>query len=168
MPARPVLLVPDARLKESCAPVEVFDDALREMIRDLEDTRAESPGCVGIAAPQIGAIVRVAIVDTSGHKKHGAVSQGRQVLVNPRLVESEGAEIGREGCLSLPDFTANVRRFERVRVEFQDESGAEQSIESTGFEAVVLQHELDHLDGILFLDRVANLQTDVFARKVRK
>lgn len=168
MPACPVLLVPDARLKEACAPVEVFDDALREMIRDLEDTRAQSPGCVGIAAPQISAMVRVAIVDTSQHKKHGSDSQGRQVLVNPRMVESEGASIGREGCLSLPDFTANVRRFERVRIEFQDAHGEPRSIESAGFEAVVLQHELDHLDGILFLDRVANLQTDVFPRKVRK
>lgn len=168
MPARPVLLVPDSRLQEACAQVELFDDALRELIRDLEDTRAASAGCVGIAAPQIGAIVRVAIVDTSQHKKHGAHSQGHQVLVNPKLVESEGSSIGREGCLSLPDFTANVRRSERVRIEFQDENGVARSIESTGFEAVVLQHELDHLDGILFLDRVANLQTDVFPRKVRK
>jgi len=168
MPARPVLLVPDSRLKQACARVELFDDALRDLIRDLEDTRAASPGCVGIAAPQIGAMLRLAIVDTSGHKKHGAASQGYQVLVNPRLVESEGAAVGREGCLSLPDFTANVRRFERVRIAFQDASGAEASIESEGFEAVVLQHELDHLDGILFLDRVANVQTDVFPRKVRK
>lgn len=168
MPARPVLLVPDARLKQACARVEVFDDALRALICDLEDTRAASPGCVGIAAPQIGAMLRVAIVDISGHKKHGAESQGYQVLVNPKLVESEGGSIGREGCLSLPDFTANVRRFERVRIEFQDAHGEPQSIESSGFEAVVLQHELDHLDGILFLDRVANLQTDVFPRKVRK
>ena len=168
MPVCPVLLVPDARLQEACAPVETFDDALRELIRDLEDTRAASPGCVGIAAPQIGAIVRVAIVDTSSHKKHGADSQGHQVLVNPKLVESEGGAIGREGCLSLPDFTANVRRSERVVVQFQDQNGEARSIESTGFEAVVLQHELDHLNGILFLDRVANLQTDVFPRKVRK
>ena len=168
MPSRPVLLVPDARLKQACARVEIFDDSLRDLIRDLEDTRAENPGCVGIAAPQISAMIRVAIVDTSNHKKHGAVSQGHQVLVNPRLIESEGGAIGREGCLSLPDFTANVRRFERVKIEFQDENGDAQSIESDGFESVVLQHELDHLDGILFLDRVANLQTDVFPRKVRK
>ncbi len=168
MPARPVLLVPDARLKQPCARVEVFDEALRELIRDLEETRAQSPGCVGIAAPQIGAMWRVAIVDTSGHKKHGAVSQGHKVLINPSLAQSEGEAVGREGCLSLPDFTANVRRFERVVVEFQDENGAEQSISASDFEAVVLQHELDHLDGILFLDRVANLQTDVFPRKVRK
>lgn len=168
MPARPVLLVPDARLKQPGARVEIFGDALRNLVLDLEDTRAQSPGCVGIAAPQIGAMLRVAIVDTSGHKKHGALSQGHQVLVNPTLVESEGAAVGREGCLSLPDFTANVRRFERVRIEFQDQDGIAASIEAEGFEAVVLQHELDHLDGILFLDRVSNLQTDVFPRKVRK
>lgn len=168
MPARPVLLVPDPRLKQPCPPVERFDQALRDLVRDLEETRVASAGCVGIAAPQIGAMWRVVIVDTGGHKKHGAVSQGHQVLVNPKLIESEGASVGREGCLSLPDFTANVRRFERVVVEFQDESGGEQRIEARDFEAVVLQHELDHLDGILFLDRVANLQTDVFPRKVRR
>ena len=76
--------------------------------------------------------------------------------------------MGREGCLSLPDFTANVRRALNVTIEFQDADGAWQSVQSSDFESVVLQHELDHLDGILFLDRVANLQTDVFARKVRK
>jgi peptide deformylase len=168
MPVRPVLLVPDPRLKQPCERVTSFDDALRDLVRDLEDTRAASPGCVGIAAPQIGAMVRVAIVDTSGHKKHGAVSQGHQVLVNPRLVEHEGEAVGREGCLSLPDFTANVRRWTRALVEFEDVEGATRRIESTDFEAVVLQHELDHLDGVLFLDRVANLQTDVFPRKVRK
>ncbi len=168
MPARSVLLVPDTRLKQACACVEVFDEALCELIRDLEDTRASSAGCVGIAAPQIGAMWRIAIVDTSGHKKHGVASQGYKVLVNPRLVKSQGEEVGREGCLSLPDFTANVRRFERVAVEYQDEHGTEQRIEAEGFESVVLQHELDHLDGILFLDRVANLQTDVFPRKVRR
>ena len=168
MPARPVLLVPDPRLKQPCAPVDSFGDTLRDLICDLEDTRAASVGCVGIAAPQVGAMLRVAIVDTSGHKKHGAASQGHKVLVNPRLVLGEGEALGREGCLSLPDFTANVHRFERVVVEHLDEHGAQQTIEAQNFEAVVIQHELDHLDGILFLDRVANLQTDVFPRKARK
>lgn len=163
-----VVLVPDARLKQVCAPVEQFDAVLRAQIGDLEDTRLNNAGCVGIAAPQIGIMRRIAIVDTSGHKKFGAASSGHLTLVNPRLARCEGERLGREGCLSLPDFTANVRRALHVTIEFQDENGVWHSVDSADFESVVLQHEIDHLDGILFLDRVANLQTDVFARKARK
>jgi peptide deformylase len=167
MAVQKVLLVPDPRLKKVCEPVEQFDDALHELVRDLEDTRVSSPGCVGIAAPQIGALRRVAIVDTSGHKKFGGQSSGHMVLVNPVITAREGERLGREGCLSLPDFTANVRRAMQVVVEYFDEHGQFQRLETEDFEAVVVQHEVDHLDGILFLDRVANLSTDVFARKVR-
>jgi peptide deformylase len=94
MPLRPIVLVPDARLKQPCAPVEHFDDELHELVRDLEDTMAANVGCVGIAACQIGAMQRVAIVDTSVHRKHGDKSQGRFVLVNPQLVRQSGEAIG--------------------------------------------------------------------------
>ena len=162
---RPVLLVPDARLKQTCAPVEQFDEALRALVQDLEDTRRHHPACVGIAAPQIGAMLRVAIVDTSEHKKFGGQSSGHKVLINPEIIEQNGERIGREGCLSLPDFTANVQRALHIKVRFQDEIGAWHEWNSEDFEAVVVQHELDHLNGILFLNRVANLATDVFRRK---
>lgn len=165
MPVRPVLLVPDARLKERCAEVENFDDALRELVRDLEDTMQASPGCVGIAACQIGAMQRVAIVDTSVHRKHGAASQGRFIIINPKILAKRGESMGREGCLSLPDFTANVMRAVEVDVEYSDINGERHFVTCTDFEAVAMQHEIDHLDGILFLDRVANLKTDVFPRK---
>lgn len=168
MPICPVLLVPDARLKTPCEVITDFGAALRDVVRDLEDTMADNVGCVGIAACQIGAMSRLTIVDTSIHRKHGAFSQGRFVLVNPRLVRQSGENIGREGCLSLPDFTANVRRAIEVTVEYQDENGEHRVLEARDFEAVALQHELDHLDGVLFLDRVANLQTDIFPRKVKK
>lgn len=168
MPIRPIVLVPDARLKTPCQLVTDFGDSLREIVRDLEDTMADNVGCVGIAACQIGAMWRVTIVDTSFHRKHGDKSQGRFVLVNPKIVRSGGEAFGREGCLSLPDFTANVRRFEEVAVEYQDVNGAVRVLESRDFEAVALQHEIDHLNGVLFLDRVANLQTDIFPRKVKK
>jgi len=163
--ARSVLLVPDPRLKTPCRPVEEFGEALFALVRDLEDVVAVSPGCVGVAACQIGELWRVAIVDTSGHKKHGPLSQGRFVLVNPTILEGHGERLGREGCLSLPEFTANVKRFESVRVRYQDVDGTPREVEASGFEAVAMQHEIDHLDGILFLDRVANLATDVFRRK---
>ena len=162
---RSILLVPDPRLKQRCALVEYFDDALRQVIRDLDETMEANAGCVGIAACQIGVLTRVAIVDTSGHKKHGTQSQGRLVLINPVITGQHGERMGREGCLSLPDFTANVRRAAGVSVAFQDQSGQKRHIGASDFEAVAIQHEIDHLNGILFLDRVANLKTDVFPRK---
>lgn len=123
------------------------------------------PGCVGSAACQTGVLQRVAIVDTSIHKKHGAVSQGRMALINPTIIAHEGEWLGREGCLSLPNFTANVRRASSIEIAFQDVEGRSCRVKAADFEAVAIQHEVDHLDGILFLDRVANLTTDVFPRK---
>ena len=162
---RPVLLVPDARLSQPCAPVIRFDRELRALALDLEETMRAGRGSVGIAAPQIGEMVRVAVVDTSVHRKFGAQSQGFLVLVNPEIVAREGQRVGREGCMSLPDFTANVSRAQRVVVEYQDVNGNPREITCYDFEAVAVQHEIDHLDGILFLERVSNLQTDVFPRK---
>ncbi len=162
---RPVLLVPDARLSQPCAPVTRFDRELRALALDLEETMRAGRGSVGIAAPQIGEMVRVAVVDTSVHRKFGAQSQGFLVLVNPEIVAREGQRVGREGCMSLPNFTANVTRAQRVVVEYQDVNGNPREITCYDFEAVAVQHEIDHLDGILFLERVSNLQTDVFPRK---
>lgn len=167
MAVRPVLLVPDSRLKQPCEPVAHFDAALHELVQDLEDTMRSHPGCVGIAACQIGGLKQVALVDTSVHKKHGALSQGYMVLINPSVVESAGDWLGREGCLSLPDFTANVRRAQSVQIVFQDTTGEVRQVAASDFEAVAIQHEIDHLHGILFLDRVANLATDVFPRKTK-
>lgn len=164
---REIILVPDARLKTLCSRVERFDEELQRLVEDLMDTMRVGPGSVGVAAPQIGEMVRVAVVDTSGHRKFGAASQGFFALVNPHIVARSGERLGREGCMSLPDFTANVRRFQSVTVGFQDVEGEEHLVVCDDFEAVAMQHEIDHLDGILFLDRVANLQTDVFARKAK-
>jgi peptide deformylase len=115
--------------------------------------------CVGIAAPQLGLGVRVAVVDVSEHPK-AETSSGLLVLANPTIVEAEGSDVAREGCLSLPDITANVRRATRVVVEHIGGT-----VECRGFEARAVQHELDHLDGILFLDRVESLVDDVFRRR---
>ena len=126
---------------------------------DLLDTMASFGHCVGLAAPQLGELVRIAVVDVTGHKK-ATTSNGRLVLVNPRVVASEGAEVAREGCLSIPDLTANVRRATRIEVEAEG-----LAFESEGFEARCVLHELDHLNGLLFLDRVDSLARDVFRRK---
>jgi peptide deformylase len=155
---REVLRYPDRRLKEVCRPAD-RDEAAR-VAEDLIDTMRSFPGCVGIAAPQIGELVRVAVVDCSEHPR-AEDPNGLLVMVNPRIVRTDGYALGREGCLSIPDLTANVRRATAIRVEAGD-VGAD----SIGFEARCIQHELDHLDGVLFLDRVASLAHDLFVRKV--
>jgi peptide deformylase len=153
---RRVLRVPDPALKRVAAPVAGRDVGGVET--DLLETMRAHPGCVGLAAPQIGELVRVVVVDVRGHKK-AATSNGLLVLRDPVLAQAEGDELGREGCLSVPDLTANVRRATSIVVET-----ASARVVARGFEARVLLHELDHLDGILFLDRVAS-SSDLFARR---
>jgi peptide deformylase len=163
---REVLVHPDPRLKEIARPVS--DLAVAERVAgDLVDTMRAGPRTVGVAAPQIGELVRVIVVDCSGHPKAEASNHGLLLLVNPAVVASEGNEIGREGCLSIPEITANVRRATSVVVEATGVTGEPLRIEAEGFEARALQHEIDHLDGVLILDRVASLDTDVFRRRRR-
>jgi peptide deformylase len=154
---REVLLYPHPALKQVAAPAQAGD--AERVGRDVLDTMRSHPGCVGLAAPQLGEPVRVIAVDVSEHPK-AETSNGLLVLANPRLVESEGGEVAREGCLSIPDLTANVRRATRIVVEH-----AEGRVECEGFEARCVLHEMDHLDGVLFLDRVESLVDDVFRRK---
>jgi peptide deformylase len=155
---REVLLYPDPALKQVAAPAQAKD--AERVGRDLLDTIASYPGCVGLAAPQISELVRVIAVDVSEHPK-AETSSGLLLLANPRVVEAEGSEVAREGCLSIPDLTANVRRATRIVVEH-----AAGKVECGGFEARCVLHEIDHLDGVLFLDRVESLVDDVFRRKV--
>jgi peptide deformylase len=157
--AREVLVYPDPMLKQVAAPVQLHD--AEAVGRDLLDTMRSFERCVGLAAPQIGELSRVIIVDVRGHPKADIHDNGLLVLVNPQIVQTEGSEVAREGCLSIPDLTANVRRSTTIVVEHA--SGA---VESLGFEARCIQHEIDHLDGILFLDRVESLVDDLFRRRV--
>jgi peptide deformylase len=170
MAERPVVSIPNPVLKRRAEAVSAADPAERDLLvralaADLVDTMAVSPGCVGLAAPQIGVSRRAFCLDVSGHPK-GKPNHGLVVLFDPELLHSEGSEIRREGCMSVPDFTADVRRALRVVVRGFDEHGTDRVIEAEGFEARAFQHELDHLDGRLILDRVASLATDVFRRKV--
>ena len=154
---RDVLVYPHPALKQVAR--EVHDAAeIARVARDLQDTMDAFGHCVGLAATQLGEMLRIVVVDVTGHRK-AASSNGRLLLVNPRIVAAEGAEVGREGCLSIPDLTANVRRATHIEVEAGD-----RRIVSEGFEARCLQHEIDHLDGLLFLDRVDSLTADVFRR----
>jgi peptide deformylase len=154
---REVLLHPHPLLTRKAPPAE--PEQVDGVIADLLDTMRAFGHCVGIAAPQIGELVRVAVVDCTGHRK-APDSQGLLVLVNPVIVAAEGSEIGREGCLSIPELTANVRRATRVTVEAEG-----LRVEAAGFEARAIQHEIDHLDGLLFLDRVESPEADVFVRR---
>jgi peptide deformylase len=161
-----ILTYPDPRLEEIAQPVEHFDDALRAFIADLEETRSAGPGAVGIAAPQVGRSQRIVIVDISSKPKNP--NHGHLVLINPEITEWDGFAVGREGCLSVPDFTGNVIRAERITLEASNEYGERLKYRCEGFEARAVQHEIDHLDGLLFLDRVVSRRNDLFRRKVYK
>jgi len=162
MPVREVLRLPERVLKLRSD--ELSGRTADELIADLVETMRASPACVGLAAPQIGANQRVIVVDVTSHPKtrtcHGLVC-----LIDPVIVDTSGRNVGREGCMSVPDLTARVARAERVVVRGVDQDGAERVIATDAFEARALQHEIDHLDGLLILDRVASLSTDVFRRQ---
>ena len=163
MPPRDVLRYPHATLKSLAAPLEPGAEA-EELAGDLVDTMRASPACVGIAAPQIGASARAFCLDVSGHRR-AKVNHGLVVMINPVIVARDGREVVREGCMSLPDLTANVGRALRVTVEGLTPAGESLRIDAEGFEARAFQHEIDHLDGLLFLDRVSSMLADVFPRK---
>jgi len=155
---REVLTYPHPLLKQVCTPAQ--PDEIEPVVTDLLDTMNSFDHCVGLAAPQIGHTVRIAVVDITGHPR-AKEPQGLMVLVNPRVTaRSQGSKVSREGCLSLPDLTANVRRPRKATVAFGDNE-----VELAGFEARCVLHEIDHLDGILFLDRVASITDDLFRRQ---
>jgi peptide deformylase len=167
MAVRDILLYPDPMLKAVCAPVDHLEASVDALVHDLIDTMLAAGHSVGVAAPQIGSSRRVVVVDVSKSKLGRNRNHGLLVMINPEILEREGQETMREGCMSVPDYTGNVTRAESIVVQFLDRAGREQVIRASGFEAIAIQHELDHLDGLLFLDRVSSLKTDVFRRKGR-
>ena len=164
MSALAIRRFPDPALKRPTRLVARMDGGISTLIEALIKTMRRHPRCVGLAAPQVGSDLRIAVMDASGHPKV-TTHHGLLILVNPAIDEMEGVVLQREGCLSIPDFTANVRRAARVHLQAVDEFGALRGLWLEGFEAIVAQHEIDHLDGKLFLDQVANVRTDIFKRK---
>ena len=162
---RPVLRLPERVLKTRAE--ETSSDLDRNLIDDLVETMRASPACVGLAAPQIGVSKRVIAVDVRDHPK-ATTCHGLVVLVDPAIVDAFGRAVGREGCMSVPDLTANVVRAERIAVSGTLPDGSSTVIVTEGFEARAFQHEIDHLEGLLILDRVASLSTDVFRRRTYK
>jgi peptide deformylase len=165
MPAQKILIYPHPVLKTLCRPVTVLDREIADLIRDLIDTMREGPGSVGVAAPQIGVTLRVCVVDVSGNRLGTENNHGLLVLVNPEVMAREGCAVMREGCMSVPDYTGDVERATQITLRFLDGDGVKREITASGFEAVAIQHEMDHLDGTLFLDRIASLKTGLFRRK---
>jgi peptide deformylase len=162
----PILQFPDPRLKETSPPVTGVTADVSAFIDDLLETMRASPGCVGIAAPQVGMASRIIVVDVSTHRRGGEEeNHGLLVLVNPEILAMGGKQLVREGCMSVPDYTANVQRAQWILVDALDREGEQTILEAIGFEAVAIQHEVDHLDGYLFLDRVSSIKTDLFRRK---
>ena len=161
-----ILKYPDETLKQVSEPVEAFDDELNAFLADLEETMRAGPGGVGIAAPQVGDFRRIAIVDVSPKPK--IKHNGCMILINPEIKTWDGMKIGREGCMSVPDYTGNVIRAEKITMQAYNAEGELLDFECEGYEARAVQHELDHLDGLLFLDRLVSRRTDLFKRKVYK
>ena len=160
----PITRFPDPLLKQHTRAVERITQETRQLVDRMIATMRKHPHCVGLAAPQVGSNLRLAVMDASNHPKAKS-SHGLLVLINPYLVMAGETIIQREGCLSIPDFTANVQRASCVHLRANDRYGFFCEWHLEGFEAIVAQHEVDHLNGKLFLDRVANLATDVFKRR---
>ena len=165
MALRPVLQFPDRRLKQVSEPVARVTDEIRELARDMLDVMYDEPG-IGLAAPQLGAPVRLIVVDV--HWNEEGAERNPRVLVNPEIVESSGTITWNEGCLSVPDFQAEVERAERVRLRATDLDGNPVEIEASELEAVCFQHEIDHLDGVLFIDRISRLKRSLYVGKRKK
>lgn len=157
----PICLFPATVLRQRSRPADWRDSRIQGLLKDLIDTLYAQPGGIGIAAPQVGAPWRIAIVDVSSRDP----SKNRLIMINPRLTVKKGKILSREGCMSVPDYTANLARYERIVVEWTDPAGRQRALQTKGIEAICVQHEIDHLNGTLFLDRVSFLKTDVFPRK---
>lgn len=159
-----IITYPDPFLKTKTRPVKDVDDTIRKLIDDMAETMYAAPG-IGLAATQVGVSHRILVYDISPPE----IEDGLQVLINPEIVEQGGAQLSEgEGCLSVPDFRADVNRYEWVRVTALDREGRPFTIEDSGLHAIVLQHEIDHLDGVLFIDRISALKREMYKRRVKK
>jgi peptide deformylase len=156
-----ILTYPDPFLRQSTKPVTDFDDHIQKIIEDMAETMYEAPG-VGLAAIQAGIDKSIIVFDPAADDE----KRDFQVLINPEIVVSEGEIISEnEGCLSVPDFRADVKRSERVVVEALDRSGKPLKIEAEGLLSIIMQHEIDHLKGVLFIDRISALKRQLYKKK---
>ncbi len=165
MALREVLQFPDRQLREKSQPIAEISDEIRLLAEDMLEVMYDEPG-IGLAAPQVGERVRLIVVDTDWNEE--GAEKDPLVLLNPEITAREGTVTGSEGCLSVPDLQAEVERSETVTLEAQDLEGEPVRIEAVGLQAVCFQHEVDHLDGVLFIDRISRLKRDIYVRKRKK
>lgn len=167
MALRKILIWPDPRLKKKSLPVTAFDAELKQLAEDMLETMYASDG-VGLAAPQVGELKRMITIDIFAGKDQRPADAEPLIVINPEFLEKSGTIVWDEGCLSVPGETAEVKRAGLVRVRYQDLTGAFHEVEASELLAVALQHENDHLDGVLFVDRIGKLKRDVIRRKMLK
>jgi peptide deformylase len=165
MALREVLQFPDPRLKRASEPIEEIDEAIRVLASDMLEVMYDEPG-IGLAAPQVGEPIRLIVLDTAWTEEGAEPSP--LVLINPEILERDGTITWTEGCLSVPDFQAEVERSQRVQVRGLDLEGKEWSEEAEDLRAVCFQHEIDHLDGVLFIDRISRLKRSMYVKKRKK
>jgi peptide deformylase len=155
---------PDSVLRKETEKITSFDNGLVQFIKDMAETMYDAPG-VGLAAPQIGKSIKLIVVDVTEDKED---KKQYMVLINPEIVAHEGFQVDEEGCLSVPELTANVTRYSNITVAYQDAQGQPHELSTKDRFAVVLQHEIDHLNGILFIDHLSSLKRKLYKRKVKK
>ncbi|MEJ2199427.1 MAG: peptide deformylase [Desulfuromonadaceae bacterium] len=163
MPILPIRHHPDPVLKQIAEPVEIIDEALRTLADDMVETMYAAPG-VGLAAPQVGVSKRLAVIDCAS----GEAAAELLVLINPEIIEREGQVCEEEGCLSVPGYYAKVDRSARIRFRYLDLEGQTREREADGLLAICVQHELDHFEGILFIDHLSSLKKSLFRKKYKK
>ncbi len=163
MSIRKIYTFPDPVLRKKNQEIQVFDDELKGLAEDMAETMYDAPG-IGLAAPQIGKSIRLIVVDISKDRK----DQDYMTLVNPKIIDKFGQQIDEEACLSVTELRAKVKRAKKIRVIYQDLTGQEQELEAEDRFAVVLQHEIDHLEGILFIDHLSALKKAMYKKKVKK
>lgn len=166
MAIREINKFPDPVLRNKTAVVGAIDDDLCRLIDDMVETMRAAPG-VGLAANQVGVPLQVAVIDIGDHEEEGK-KHPLVVLINPEVVSMEGAIVAEEGCLSVPDFTEKVKRAARIKVRAKDRAGKTFELEADGLMAKALQHEIDHLNGILFIDRLSPIKKSIFRRRLKK
>jgi peptide deformylase len=166
MALREICTYPDPVLRNKTSRVERIDSALDRLIEDMVETMHAAPG-VGLAANQVGVSLQLAVIDLSSREdeeqRHPLL-----VIINPELIVMEGSVLEEEGCLSIPDYAEKVRRAARVKIRAQDRTGKQFELEAEGLMAKALQHEIDHLNGLLFVDRLSSLKKHLFKRRFRK
>ena len=178
MALREILIYPHSTLRKKCEPVEEIDDDLIQLLDDMADTMYDAPG-IGLAAPQLGISHRIIVADIKPRERAQESTEEQEILlppdrselielINPEIVFEDGEIIGEEGCLSIPGFVSDVKRRYKVVVEGYDREGQAIQIECEDLLARVFQHEIDHLDGVLFIDRLGRLKRELLKKKIEK